>query len=58
MSESAIRAEIKSILEGVNGIGRVHDYIRLTKNWADLLAEFKDDSAVINAVMFERTGRA
>ena len=37
MSEALIRAQIKSILEGVTGIGVVHDYNRYPRSLADYL---------------------
>ncbi len=55
MSESALRAQIKSVLEGVSGIGPVHDYIRLLKRWNDFLSACKDGNDAINTVMFERS---
>jgi hypothetical protein len=41
MSESAIRTQIKTILEGVTGIGVVHDYERWSNDWATFLTLFK-----------------
>ena len=40
MSESAIRARIKTVLEGVSGIGVVHDYERYSRSlskWLELM---------------------
>ncbi len=37
MSEALIRAQIKTILEGVSGIGEVHDYERLSLSLAEYL---------------------
>ncbi len=41
MSVAAIRAQIKTILQGVTNIGQVHDYDRWEINWDDFLALFK-----------------
>jgi len=48
MSEATIRAQIKTILEGVSGIGRVHDYERWAATWEKYLEFFKTTSDVIN----------
>lgn len=53
MSESAIRAKIKSVLEGVSGMGTVHDYMRLTKSWDTFLTMFKSGDK-INGWHFSR----
>ncbi len=37
MSEALIRAQIKTILEGVSGIGEVHDYERLSLSLGEYL---------------------
>ncbi|MDH3975612.1 MAG: hypothetical protein OEV42_15145 [Deltaproteobacteria bacterium] len=42
MSESAIRTEIKGILDGVTGIGIVHDYQRWAANRGKFIDFFKD----------------
>ncbi len=42
MSLAAQRAAIVAILEGVPGIGVVHDYQRWAAQWADFLALFQD----------------
>lgn len=36
MSFATIRTEVKTILEAVSGIGRVHDFIRHTTFWYEL----------------------
>lgn len=45
MSLSLIRAEYKTILESVTGIGKVHDYSRLATDWKVFLDLFKDPSS-------------
>ncbi len=41
MSETAIRAKIKSIMDTVTDIGKVHDYERWTADWSQFLNLFK-----------------
>ncbi len=41
MSLASMRSAIKSILEGVAGIGVVHDYERWTVDWATYLSLFR-----------------
>ncbi len=41
MSESTLRAELKTLMEGITGVGMVHDYDRWTKDWKDFVALFK-----------------
>ena len=48
MSEGLIRAAIKSALEGVGGIGTVHDYERWATEWGDFLSLYKTSGNVIN----------
>lgn len=48
MSEAAIRAEIKTLLEAVSNIGVVHDYIRRKRSLAAWL-EAHRSSGVVNA---------
>lgn len=53
MSEVLVRAQVKSILSGVTGMGIVHDYER----WSRSLAEFESlmtKSGVINGWMIHR----
>lgn len=45
MSESAIRTEIKTILNGITGIGKVHDYERFAVDERKFLDFFKDTSS-------------
>ena len=54
MSLADIRAQIKSLLESVTGIGIVHDYERWTNDWTTLLARFKDTNGRINGCSFSR----
>lgn len=42
MSESAIRAEIKTILDGITAIGIVHDYQRWASNRGKFIEFFRD----------------
>ncbi len=59
MSEANIRAQIKTILESVSGIGVVHNYERYTNDWNTLLSLFKPTAqSVINACMISRTSTA
>jgi hypothetical protein len=46
MSLSAIRAEIKSKLESVTGIGQVQDYRRHTIDWNEIATLFKSGSKI------------
>ena len=41
MSESTIRAAIKTTLSGVSNIGQVHDYERWASDWSKFIAFFK-----------------
>lgn len=42
MSDSTLRAQIKNILSGITGVGKVHDYERFTADTAKFLSFFKD----------------
>jgi hypothetical protein len=55
MALSTIRAEMKSILESVSGIGQVHDYQRYSKEWSTYKDVF-ESSDKINFVQIVRTG--
>lgn len=55
MSLSAIRDRIKTILQGVTGIGVVHDYERWDANWTEMLAHYKS-SGVLNGWAITRRG--
>lgn len=47
MSLALIRAEIKSILLAVTGVGtKVHDYERWAKTWEDYLSLFKSNGLI------------
>ena len=46
MSLSAIRSEIKNIMEGISGIGKVYDYLRWDESsWEGFFNLFKTDSS-------------
>ena len=47
MSESAIRAQIYTIMGGIANIGQVYDYERWADNWADFINLFKDSTGKI-----------
>jgi hypothetical protein len=49
-----IQDEIKNILEGVSGIGMVHDYERWADTWEKLLELFRDSNKKINGWTFTR----
>ena len=49
-----IREQIKVILQGVPGIGVVHDYYRWATDERKLLSLLQDADGRINAVMFRR----
>jgi len=51
---TAIRAEIKTIIESVSGIGIVHEYLRWSAKYDTFLNLFKDDSDKINGCMITR----
>ena len=54
MALSDIREQIKVILQGVPGIGVVHDYERLAIDMGKLINFFKDTDGRINGCMFVR----
>jgi len=56
MALSDIREQIRTIIAGVSGIGVVHNYNRLPKDWSKFLDLFKDENDKINGVMFSRVG--
>lgn len=59
MSESAINAGIKSVLDGVSAIANVHDYVRWAKSWGAFLDLIKDETnGKINGWMFSRRSTA
>jgi len=54
MSEAAIRAQIKTILEGVSGIGIVHNRQRFAATWEKFLELFKTTDKKINGCCITR----
>jgi len=54
MSLADIREQVRVILAGVPGIGVVHDYDRLSKEWDKLLEFYKDPDGRINGCAFAR----
>jgi len=48
MGLAEIRTQIKTLLETVPGIGKVHDYERLTRDWNTFLSFFRDSNGRIN----------
>lgn len=54
MRLTSIREQIKAILEGVSGIGVVHDYQRWSATWEKFLDHFKDPDGKINGWVFTR----
>ena len=55
MSFATIRTEIKTILEDVTGIGRVHDFIRHTTFWSEF-SKRHTDLQIINDWEITRIG--
>ncbi len=49
MSLSDIITQLKTIIELVDGVGKVHDYDRWTVDWKTLLKLFTDDNNRLNA---------
>lgn len=47
MSFQTIRDEIKTIMEGITGIGNVHDYVRSTYFWDEFFAAHKDVDQIL-----------
>lgn len=50
-----IRTEIKSLLETVPGIGKVHDFERWTNDWKTFLSLFKTEENKINGWTISRS---
>ena len=48
MSLADIRTQLKTIVESVDGIGKVHDYDRWTVDWKTLLSLFTDENNKLN----------
>lgn len=57
MSLADIREQIKIILQGVPGIGVVHDYERWSTDWNKFLEHYKDANGKINGCTFAREKR-
>lgn len=55
MGLSNIRAEIKTILGSVSGIGKVHDFERWTIDWKKFLEFFKTEDNKINGWTITRS---
>lgn len=53
MSEATVRAQIKSTLEGVSGMGAVHDYYRQSRSVAKFLELIRSDG-MVNGCMIRR----
>lgn len=45
MSDSTLRAQLKNIMSGITGVGKVHDYERFTADTAKFLSFFKDETS-------------
>ncbi len=57
MSLENIRAQVAAIAAGVDGIGRVHEYVRWATDWKKVIEKFKitdDGGSKINALMITR----
>lgn len=48
MTLAAVRDQIKTVLEGVSGVGKVHDYERHAKDWSAFFTLFLDADNKIN----------
>ncbi len=55
MALADIRTEIKSLLETVPGIGKVHDFERWTTDWKKFLEYFKTEDNKINGWTISRS---
>jgi hypothetical protein len=55
LSESLIRAQIKTILESVSGIGVVHNYVRYPRSAGDLLKIMTNTSGIVNGWTISRS---
>jgi hypothetical protein len=58
MSLADIRTELKTVLEGVSGIGQVYDYLRWSNTEKDFKSIFKASNDKINAWQITRRGAA
>jgi len=54
VSYQLVRAEIKTLLEGVTGIGQVHDYRRFDVEPDQINAVFQSTAGIINAWTIDR----
>ena len=54
MSEATIRAKIKTIMEGVSGIGAVHDYERYSRSIASFF-ELMRSGGIVNGWVIHRS---
>lgn len=54
MGYSGILAKIKNTIEGVAGIGKVHDYARWSNQWGDFLTLMKTTGGIIHGYMIQR----
>ena len=54
MSLANIRGELKTVLEGVTGIGKVYDYLRYTKRQDSFFDLFKTSNSKIHAWQITR----
>ena len=57
MSESAIRAAIKTTLAAVTNIGKVHDYERWALDWTKFIAYFKTRISNVDQIRGWEIGR-
>jgi len=46
MALSTIRAALKTVLEGVSGVGQVHDYRRYSKEWSTYKDAFESSDKI------------
>lgn len=52
MSEATIRAQIKTVVEGVTGVGTVHDWQRHSRSWATLKALYTSSGTVNSFTLY------
>lgn len=58
MSEATIRAQVKTVLEAVTGIGQVHDYRRTSKSVATFMQLQRSSGAVNGWTIYRRRAPA
>ena len=46
MAFAAVRAEVKTILDAVTGVGKVHDYLRHSTTWTEIFSRHKDGGKI------------